>query len=64
MIDANKKQFYFCSMRELLLIIAFALACGLHAKAQVINSRFLEENNGYLQWNDGERLSFEEASMV
>lgn len=51
-------------MRELLLIIAFALACGLHAKAQVVNSRFLEENNGYLQWNDGERLSFEEASMV
>ena len=48
-------------MKRIVLVLLFALACGFHAKAQIMDSRFLEiDHDGYLQWFGGDRLTMEE----
>lgn len=52
-------------MRHQVLILLLALACGMHAKAQIMDSRFLEiDHDGCLQWVDGDRLTAEELSQT
>ena len=52
-------------MKHQRLILLLALACGMHAKAQIIDPRFLDINHdGSLQWVDGDKLTLDEISRT